>query len=717
MIYIAGIYILVLILYILAVVPIFNISFDSNINKIGNNVELIGVCKDISKEGDKTSFVLVCKDKSKVLVRDYKYIDNYKLIPGRLVKIKGKLEMPTVNRNPKTFNYNLYLKTKGIGTTMKLEGITVGPISSVFESKISNFRFKLIENIVKVIGTQNGSVAIAMLIGDRTLLDDDLYEEIQKGGIAHVLAISGLHVGIIYRFITLIFRNKRNLLINLIILIFFLLYAAVANFSPSIVRAVIMIVLHILSKIIHTRYDLLSSLALSGIIILTINPWQLLNVGFQLSFLAIIIMGNTLSKFQNIEMNKFLRDDIIPLMVIQLAMAPFIAYLFNYFSFSSFLANLPCVFLAGLLIPIGVVAMGLLVFIGGIPVIFLQIIGGLAEIIIFINKLFYFDGAFVVDIVSPPLWAIVLFYLLLFYFLSETNYLIISRKNYTGFKRYITIFLIITGGTLFFSYDQFKNANVFFIDVGQGNSTLFRGETGKTLLIDGGGSVKYQVGKKTVKQYLLKNGVRRVDYAIATHLDTDHYEGLRELANLKMLKSFGFYEGNKVIEDKLLKELDMKSNQLFYLKAGMNINIDRNLKLQVLWPKPKADYFSDYNNIDENQRSLVMKVIIDGVSFLISGDIGFETEEQLKGNLKADVLQIPHHGSPTSTGEEFLNKVNPKVGIIQVGQNNYGHPAKRVIDILEKKDIMMYRCDTGGGVGLFCHRGNFRVKQVIEGIQ
>ncbi|MEG2298437.1 MAG: MBL fold metallo-hydrolase, partial [Anaerovoracaceae bacterium] len=219
------------------------------------------------------------------------------------------------------------------------------------------------------------------------------------------------------------------------------------------------------------------------------------------------------------------------------------------------------------------------------------------------------------------------------------------------------------------------------------------------------------------KQYLLKNGVRRVDYAIATHLDTDHYEGLRELANLKMLKSFGFYEGNKVIEDKLLKELDMKSNQLFYLKAGMNINIDRNLKLQVLWPKPKADYFSDYNNIDENQRSLVMKVIIDGVSFLISGDIGFETEEQLKGNLKADVLQIPHHGSPTSTGEEFLNKVNPKVGIIQVGQNNYGHPAKRVIDILEKKDIMMYRCDTGGGVGLFCHRGNFRVKQVIEGIQ
>jgi competence protein ComEC len=270
-----------------------------------------------------------------------------------------------------------------------------------------------------------------------------------------------------------------------------------------------------------------------------------------------------------------------------------------------------------------------------------------------------------------------LFYILIFFFVSEFFLILFLRRR----KRILSVCF---AGILLFAifaivpktFDKDKSALVF-VDVGQGDCLHVRTPSGKNLLFDGGGQEDYNVGKKILKPYLLKNGVRKIDYAFASHMHTDHYKGLAELKEEGMIEN--------LLTNKTLK------NQTIEIEKGVSIEV-----LSGGEYDPKTD--------DENKNSKLFNISYLGVKILMTGDVGFEGEELLLAKpaaskaLDTDILKVGHHGSKTSTSDEFLAAASPNLAVIQVGSNTYGHPTPEVLSKLAAAKIPVFRNDWDGAV-------------------
>ena len=229
------------------------------------------------------------------------------------------------------------------------------------------------------------------------------------------------------------------------------------------------------------------------------------------------------------------------------------------------------------------------------------------------------------------------------------------------------------------------------MDVGQGDCIHLRAGR-KNILIDGGGKIEYNTGKRTLKPYLLKNGAGKIDAALATHLHTDHYKGLTELQECMRV-------------EKLYKEMT----------AGSTLKITDNIRIETLWPLE----IKEKNAQDENKNCSVFMIYYDKYKILVTGDLDSEGEREMiryygnSGRLRADVLKIGHHGSKTSTCEEFLKCVSPKIAVVQVGKNTYGHPASETLQRLEKQGCMLFRNDRDGAIGLCLKEESIQIHTVL----
>ena len=275
------------------------------------------------------------------------------------------------------------------------------------------------------------------------------------------------------------------------------------------------------------------------------------------------------------------------------------------------------------------------------------------------------------------------------------------------------------------------------MDVGQGDCVCVRTDAGvmsrqRCYLFDGGGSADYNVGKKVLREYLLKNGVSHVDAAFVTHLHTDHYKGICELAKEGMVDRIYVYEANLLKRQQIIDETGLTEDRIEYLAAGDMVDLDGvhnhdSVYVEVLHPRRTSA--SEYRKLiadetDENILSLVFKVTFSGrrdsTSVLITGDMGEDGEAELSKSartaLKSDILKVGHHGSKTSSTEGFLAAVRPDVAVIQVGKNNmYGHPTPEAIERLTAAGAEIYRNDLMGAIGFDIRRGKIEeVKTMIR---
>ncbi|MEG0157126.1 MAG: DNA internalization-related competence protein ComEC/Rec2, partial [Anaerovoracaceae bacterium] len=640
------------------------------------------------KKKEKCEFVIKTEEGSRVLVNVYDAEFNYQDLPGREVTIKGSLSLPTQKRNPGCFDYREYLKSKRIRTILIGESVKIGEVKNKLAEKSAKVRFDFQNKLFNTMKEKEANVVIGMLFGDKTDLDEELYERFQRNGTAHILSVSGLHIGIIYGFLCGLMGGKRRVSVNIVILLFLIFYAAIADFCPSVVRAVMMIFLHVLSKLFHYRYDLMSAGAVTAVLMLLVNPYGFLGVGFQLSFLAIFTMAALLPFLKN---QKSWLKNLLGTLRIQVGMAPFTAYAFNYFSLGTFLANIPVIFLSGLIIPLGLIAVGVSLLLPGL----LPILGIIMEksvwILLLSNDLFYGNSKTSWDVLSPPLAILLLYYGGLFFFSSELFRVARRRRNFKVMGAGVLVILFLSVGLTFAIKDDFGRPEIVFVDVGQGACLLVKSPSGKVIMIDGGGKQDYDVGKKTVKPYLLKNGVRRIDLAIVSHLDLDHYGGIASLCQEGMVKTLGLQEDNKEKAAQLEQETGMKNKDFLYLKRGDVIAREKGFSLEILGPVEKTE--------DENERCLVVKLSYGELDIFTGGDIGIETEKKLvnyyagTNRLQAEILVAPHHGSKGSSSQELIQAVNPKIAMIQVGKNNYGHPAQQILERYEEKKVKIHRND------------------------
>ena len=569
---------------------------DTLLCSAGERRDLRGLVLSAEEKDEKRKLIIETEGHSRLLLSlrwdagtDEKTALRFQDTVGRTVFLKDvSIEVPQSRRNPKCFDYALYLRASGIRTTASSDFSAAAfsdfpqGIRGKYLHLLSGIKADFKQKFGKAAGEQSAAWIAGMLFGETEGMEEEIYSEFRGNGTAHVLAVSGLHVGAVYGVLTRFLRSRKSILTDLILAFLLLSYAALASFSPSVVRAVSMIFLHRTANRLHRRYDLLSCGCATATIALFRNPFLLFHAGFQLSYLAVFSIAVVCNALQ-----KFCGGTGSMLLGIQLGLAPLSAYLFNTFSAGALLANPPVIFLSGLILPVGLVSFAASFRGGLLFVLTAKTASFLCEMMTAVNRLIYADGRFCFDTVSPELLPLALYYGVLFGVCSEIGRIRIRQRD----RKRIFCFMIaclLAGAVLqYATEDGFGDAPLVFVDVGQGDCLHLRTDEGRHYLIDGGGALFDDIGERVLKPYLLKNGVKEIDTAFVSHLHTDHFDGIASLCRLGMVRRLCVYEGNLALMEELAEKTGLSKDRILGVKAGDEIRLGEKSRIIVLAP-PEA---------------------------------------------------------------------------------------------------------------------------------
>ena len=675
-------YIFILIFsFIIAVVKINNNKIP--IYKIGV-INTTGVVTSYKIEGDKLSLNINSKEKLKCLYYFKTYEEKNenlsKLKEGITIGFSAELSPLENNTILNTFNYKKYLKYNGIFYNCRITKFKIIKDENIFY-RIKNYIIKRINSYKKV-----GDYLHTFILGNKSYMDEAIMQQYKKNGVTHLFAISGMHIGLFSGFIIHVLKKLKvkETKRYIITISFIWIYAFLTAFSASVLRASLLFTLLSINKIFYTEVKTINILLLTGSILILINPFLLVDIGFQYSFMTsfgLIYASTTLKK------HKIIGTSLVAFLI----SLPITINNFYNFNILSIIINIIFVPLISTII-YPLCLMTLLIK----P---LEPLTGLViKVLEFINS--FLSNISIFRIICPPLSVIlILIYYIIFIALVKKHLL------KTVIILSILIFLNI--------YKVSLNSNYYvdFLDVKQGDTALIRLPKRKVILIDTGGEVmrkkdawqrrkEYKLADNTIT-YLYSLGVKSISYLILTHGDYDHMgESINLVNNFKVenvIFNCGPYND---LEKELIKVLDKK--KIPYYSCIKELNIDKN-KLYFLQTK-------EYDN--ENDNSNVIYTELNGYKFMFMGDASTTTEKEIlsKYNLSnIDVLKVGHHGSKTSSGKEFITEVNPKYSIISVGKNNrYGHPNKEVLENLNNSKI--YRTDQDGSIMFKIKNNKLRIE-------
>ena len=625
---------------------------------------------------------------------------NKKLLEyGDLVEIKGEYSAPEVARNYKGFDYSQYLKTLNIYGTIKVEEskiINKNQLSPILIS-INNIKEKMIDNANRNMPKRTANLLLGILIGERDNIQEDIIESFRTANLSHILAVSGAHTSYIILGITyLISKSKTPKRIGYIITIInLLIFIIITGASYSVVRACIMAIVVIGAKICYRKENFFTSICISLIIILIQNPFAINDIGLKLSFMGtagIVIFNKSITNFFiKLKIKQKIAEALSVTFSAQLMIMPITILNFNTISLTFFISNILASPLLGIIIIFGFISIFISSILNPISKILFLILHIFLELLILVSKVTEkIPGSSILVKTPNILFAIVYYILILFsnyFFVIKQNptrrfhkkiIKIITIKNIKNtVKVIVVVFLIMLLLTRIVRIIN-PTLKIYFIDVGQGDSTLIVTPKNKKILIDGG------EGKTNVLfQYLLDRRINKIDYIIISHFDSDHCNGLIEIIEKMRVENIVMSKQSKESEEykKILEIIKQKNIKVSSVKAEDKIIIEKNLYTKILNPAEKFE-FQDLNN-----NAIVAKLVYKNFSMLFTGDIE-KAEENLakkyKNELKSTILKVAHHGSKTSTSEEFLKYVEPQIALIGVGENNkFGHPNQITIEKLK----------------------------------
>ncbi|WP_188453601.1 DNA internalization-related competence protein ComEC/Rec2 [Virgibacillus oceani] len=622
---------------------------------------------------------------------------NESLKHGAACRITGKLELPDSSTNPGQFNYQNYLLTKGISWQLivdSLENMDCKGSSPL--SKLYTIRSGLIDLVKKNVSPETGAWLNALVLGDDSALNESTVELFQRWGLSHILAISGLHVGLFISLLYLIMIKSTLFTIERaqwIMVIFLPFYAFIAGGEPSVWRASTMVVLFILLNKFNVKFSVTDALSIVFLLLILEDHYIVYNIGFQFSFL--VTFGLLLSKRWFSQNNGSFFAVLKISFVAQMMILPLQLSYFYTFQPLSILLNVVVVpYFSLIVIPLMFILLFFSSFTGFITQLidtFFVHINNLAlSIIQYIDSIAYFPW-----IIGPiSIWSTIMYYTL---FILLMNYMQTkSLKLAFGYGAGISLLLVALSLKPYFS----PSGSVTMLDIGQGDSFVIELPYRKAVIfIDAGAAHSFEDNKATdknfnqiIKPYLYSKGISRIDAIFMSHEDIDH------------IGSVSFMIEQMEVETVIISDyfqLD-KSTEFMWENKGVEIErvaggeqiIIENQLFSILSP------ISNKNSTNDN--SLVLHTELGGNKLLFTGDVGKETEKEIIKNypdLKVDILKVSHHGSNTSTDQTFLDQINPKYALISVGENNfYGHPADNVISVLKKENVIIFRTDNDGAV-------------------
>lgn len=615
--------------------------------------------------------------------------------------------IPRIPKSKPNFNYQAYLARRGIFTELVLsaEEITVKKDSAGVGD---NFRRRLRHIVRESMPRPLGGILLAILFGDTAYVPETIKINFERAGILHLFAVSGLNLTLAVAFVFWLSRAFRLppliRLLSSLTAVFFYLW--LVESTPSINRAALMSIVLLFSWYLARRLDLLASVSLAAIILLAINPYQLFDISFQLSFgavLGILMISPVVINVFKEKIRKLVAPAAVTLGA-QLAVQPIIAYYFNQLSVVSILANMALVPPVALVTGIGFLAAALALISRPAAALLFTTLTPLVSYLNF-GAAFFANLPGAVTTVARPSVVAIIFYaaMLIFalYGLSKWK----SRADFGTFL--IALLLILTLGI----WSQVPVAvspsglRVSFLDVGQGDATLIKSPNGQVILVDGAPDFP------TLQRGLADRGVRKIDLLVISHAHADHIGGLTGLLQrypVGLIIDPGFAHPSPLYKE-LLLQIKEKGIKYRIARKGDEYSLGA-VNLKIFLP---GDFFVKDSNSDVNNSSIVGRLIYGEFRLLLPGDIELEAIDLLlKGSedLTADVLRTAHHGSRTGTTVPLLRAVKPKEAIISSGKENpYGHPHRQALIRLKAAGVRYWRTDINGDIELRSDGKSYRI--------
>ncbi len=601
------------------------------------------------------------------------------------------------------------------------------------------------QHTVRTLFARHAGLVEGLLLAQRGGIDPAVRERFTQSGLAHLLAISGLHVGIMAGVLLLAGRIVRASAraSSLAAVGGTIAYVIFLGAPHAASRAALQLGLMISARLLQRPSDRFSPLAAAGLVLLAVDPLAILDAGFQLSFAGtagVIALRSRLMEALPFGRIRFLQDSLATSIAATAATAPLTALHFNSIAPVGIASNLAAIPLIGAAVPAVAVALG----VGTIwPAAGAFLAAGAELILDAVDRIAALAASVPGGSLLVPRDAVLAWALAAFATAVMAGWLGRVASDASGgrrtpemtgapvngrkgggtrpgavqgvrldpspgmrpFVRRITaasvgLALVVAWPAVAWHSDS-GVLEIHAIDVGQGDALAIRSPAGRWVLVDAGPRTQtFDAGRARVVPFLLRHGVRRLEAMILTHPDADHIGGapsVLDAIEVGAIVDPGLAAGKSLFLN-LLSDVERRDVPWIAARADHSVEID-GMVLRFLYP----DESSLDEDVTSNQVSVAFRLEYGNFGALFLGDLPAEVERRLAAErpaqLQAELLKVAHHGSATSTSDELLAATEPKYAVISVGRHNrYRHPNPAVLDRLERQGVQVLRTDRDGAI-------------------
>ncbi|PKM83038.1 MAG: DNA internalization-related competence protein ComEC/Rec2 [Firmicutes bacterium HGW-Firmicutes-14] len=673
--------------------------------------------------------------KGRVLLTIYRPEAEYSY--GDRLQIKGVPEKPGEPGNPGDFDYREYLEDKGIQLVIKDRyGAGIRKIGTGDKNPLLDFSIRFKQRLVSVIRATmpepEAGLLEGVLFGSRGRIDRQSREDFALTGTVHVMSVSGYHAGLVAG-LCLLMAELAGLgrpAVTILTAAVTGFYALMAGAGLPVVRAVVMIWVLLLARCLKRNYDWPSSLGLAALVILSFNPGALFSAGLQLSFAATWGIFYLAPLFRKpFSFCSGFAPGMAASVAAQAAVLPLAVYYFNFFSLISLPANLVIVPLISLAMLLGgTAALAGLLWLP--PAELINITTGIIIRLALETARILSDLPYAaVSVRSPPVYLIACYYLLVIviveFFRNRRVNLTVRRFWTVNRRRLVLAALTVTAALIWTGivYGGDNDLEVTFLDVGQGDAAVMEISGGYHIVIDTGGIQDglpsgSGPGERVLVPFLRRKGINSIDLLLLSHPHADHIQGADALLKnfpVNMVVVSPLFDENPD-GARLLKSFADEGSQIREISRGERVLFGENTYIEIL--SPAGDRVIGNGDYSENDGSLVIRFCYGDFRLLFTGDAEQGPLGELSrfpGSVEADIVKVPHHGSRNGWTESFYRAAGPRLAVISVGPNKFGHPSPEVLNGFSRLGIPVLRTDLNGAV-IIKSNGRGYTTETVKGI-
>jgi competence protein ComEC len=667
---------------------------------------------------------------------------------GDVLHLALRLRAPRNFHTPGSFDYEGYLARQEIYLSAFLwddSRVTrTGEHGNWIRARIEQARRAISVFFDTHLDKRTAAVLRALIIGDEGAIAKDVRTAFSRAGVAHVLSISGLHIGLVaataYAAWWWLLGRSRTLLLTctmpklaaVLSIPPVLLYASLAGGNVATWRSVIMVLVYLLAILCDRQQEVYRSLALAGLLISLLWPGAVLDISFQLSFLSVLSILLGMERFtrwwtqwsERQLLNLRPRREriwrwgatyVAVSVCALLGTAPATAAHFNQITVAGLFANLLVVPLLGSLsVIIGLVAAGLVFVHSGLASLTLTCAGLVTRIGVWLVMRLGTWPYAALTVVTPTLLELILLYGVLGCLLLQSA---IRNPHSAMYYLLPTLILALSLDVAFWTWHRYfhHDLRVTFLDVGQGDAAVVELPGSQVMVIDGGGfaSEDFDVGEAILAPFLWSRKIGRVDFLVMSHPQLDHYGGLIFLTNRFSPRELWMNgeQGQGEWFARLLTALQrtgVTSRILCRETPEMQLS---QVRIKILHPPCHPA------GLDTNNASLVLRLTHGEIDLLFTGDIEAAGESTVLSSnvpLASDILKVPHHGSRTSSGKAFVAAVAPHVAVASLGDHNrFAFPAPEVVQRYALQGSQFLRTDEAGAITVVSDGQSYRIETVL----